>query len=133
MLNLSRRRSREMILTELHNDDPGRHRWVQEHPLSTEILNQLASDVMDLMIDAHRVRSQTSPTGFWASLTETEIEPTAVEMVLGSPDLWESIEADFPRQAPQRLTATDAMHSLLSEVPLLGRSGPIVNGSPRTD
>ena len=133
MLNLSRRRSRELIVIELENDDPGRHRWLQEHPLSTEILNQLASDVLDLMIDAHRARNQTSPTGYWASLTETEIEPTAVEMVLGSPDLWESIEEDFPREAPPRPTAQDAMHSLLGEVPLVPRSGPIVNGSSHTD
>lgn len=133
MLDLSRRRSRELILAELEHDDPVRHRWLQEHPMSTEILNQLASDVMDLMIEADRVRGQTSPTGFWASLTDTEIEPTAVEMVLGSPDLWESIDEEFPRELPSHPTAEDTMQSLLSEVPLLPRSAPIVNGSPRTD
>lgn len=130
MLNLSRARIRTLIVTELEADNPGRHRWVQEHPSSAAIVNQLTSDAIDLMIDANRDRHQTAPTGFWASVTETEIEATVIEMVLGSPDLWETIDEEFPR-TPTSASSDATMHNLMGEVSLVPRSAPTGNGSPR--
>lgn len=132
MLKLSRNRLRTLIWEMVDADDPVRHRWLQEHPHRDEIMNQLISDSMDLTIAAHSERSLTPTTGSWATVTETEIEPTVVEMVLGSPDLWEQVDEQFPRPTAPA-TREEAMHNLLHDVALVPRSGPTVNDSPRED
>lgn len=132
MLKLSRNRIRSLIWVTLEADDPIRHRWLQEHPHRDAIVNQMTSDSIELTIGAHQQRSQTPTTGYWTSLTEAEIEPTVVEMVLGSPDLWEQVEDQFPRDMPVR-TTEDVMSELLRDLPVVPRSGPTVNESPLED
>ena len=120
MLNLSRSRVRTAIWEMLQADDPIRHRWLQEHPRTNEIVNQLTSDTIDLMTSAYRERSSNPTTGYWASLTDTEIEPTAVEMVLGSPDLWDAVETEFPRTSPAATPTGEDLHEeLMHDVPML--------------
>lgn len=132
MLNLSRQQFRTLIWSTVENDDPIRHRWLQEHPHRDAIVNQLTTDAMQLAIDAHEQRSQNPTTGYWTSLEEAEIAPTTVEMVLGSPDVWEQVTEQFLRTPPSRTTET-AMHELLSDVNVVPRSSPTAPASPRED
>lgn len=123
MLNLSRSRVRSAIWEMLEADDPIRQRWLQEHPKTNEIVKQLTSDTIDLMTLAFQERSSNPTTGFWASLADTEIEPTTVEMVLGSPDLWEAVEMEFPRTSPARAPTGEDFHdALLRDVPMVPAS-----------
>lgn len=132
MWKLSRNRFRTLIWSTLQADDPIRHRWLQEHRDRDGIVNQLTSDAMELAIGAHEQRSQTPTTGYWTCLDDTEIEPTVVEMVLGSPELWDQVDEQFARNPPVR-TSEDTISDLLRDVAVVPRSAPTGRSSPRQD
>lgn len=132
MLNLSRQQFRTLIWSMVEADDPIRHRWLTEHPDRDSIVNQLTTDAMQLTIDAHDQRAQNPTTGYWSVLEESEIATTTVEMVLGSPDVWEQVEDQFLRTPPTR-TGENAMHELLSDVNVVPRSSPTGPVSPHED
>lgn len=127
MLNLSRTKVRNLIWAELEAEQAVKHRWLQEHPNGDTIVSQMVSDTLELVISAHEERSATQPS-FWNSMNEDEIVSTAVGMILDSPDLWGSIEEEFPREAPS--THLDVMTELMAEVPMSGRldrTGPFLH------
>ncbi len=132
MLNLSRQQFRTLIWSMVEADDPIRHLWLTEHPHRDSIVNQLTTDAMQLAIDAHDQRAQNPTTGYWACLEDSEIAPTTVEMVLGSPDVWEQVEDQFLRTPPTR-TGETVMHELLSDVNVVPRSSPTGPVSPHED
>ncbi|MGB3737295.1 MAG: hypothetical protein WA964_20240 [Ilumatobacter sp.] len=60
MLELSRRHLRTAIWMALETDHPIRHRWLQEHPHSASMMNQLVTDATDLWIAADQQRQDDS-------------------------------------------------------------------------
>lgn len=130
MLNLSRTQLRTAIWEMIGDDHPLRFRWLQEHPRTVEIVNQLVCDAMELSIQAHQARNASSPSGFFTILDDDEITSTVVEMVLGSAGLWAELDEQFPR-TPPAVTSLDVMHDLLGDVAVVGASAPIRNTSHR--
>ena len=122
MLELSRRHLRTAIWTALETDDPIRHRWLQEHPHSASMMNQLATDATDLWIaaDQQRQNPSTAPS-IWTAIEPDEIEATVISTLLETPDLWPELEAQFPRTP----TTEQAGSGVESPIPA---SGPTRRG-----
>ena len=98
MLELSRRHLRAAIWTALETDDPIRHRWLQEHPHSDSMMNQLVTDATELWITADQQRQNPlSAPSIWTAIDTEVIESTVISTLLETPDLWPELEAQFPR------------------------------------
>ncbi len=98
MLELSRRHLRTAIWMALETDEPIRHRWLQEHPHSASMMNQLVTDATDLWIAADQQRrSPAMAPSIWTAIEPDEIEATVISILLETPDLWPELEEQFPR------------------------------------
>lgn len=132
MWNLSRNAAKEAIWEELRVEYPVRHRWLQEHPRSAEILNELTSNVVAMQARGLDRRASTS-TGYWTTMAETDddVLGIAVMLELGSDEVWVQMEDQFPRE-PAKRTALDVMHDLMGDVVMVPQSsGPSAPDSHR--
>ena len=135
MWNLSRKTLREAITETLEADEPIHHRWLQEHPRSNEILNQLTTEALQMMSSALKERSLVpQQTTFWSTPaeTETEVQTTVIDMLLGVDGLWSDLADEFPRDAPKP-TALDVTHERMATTSIAPRSTPIRRASHQAD
>jgi hypothetical protein len=135
MWNLSRKTLRDALLQQLAEADPIRHRWLQEHPRSNEIVNQLTAEALQMMAAAMTERSSVpQTTTFWSTPTEThaEVQATVIDMLLSIEGLWSDLNDEFPR-TPTKLTALDVTHELMGSVPVVPASAPTRNAWHRPD
>ena len=106
MLELSRRHLRAAIWNAIETDDPIRHRWLQEHPRSDSMMNQLVTDATELWIAADQQRQNPSPApSIWTAIEPDEIEATVISVLLETPDLWPELDEQFPRHPAPRTEA----------------------------
>lgn len=135
MWNLSRKALREAITETVEADEPIRHRWLQEHPRSNEILNQLTTEALQMMSSALRERSLVPQrTTFWSTPDEieAEVQTTVIDMLLGVDGLWSDLADEFPREAPKP-TALEVTHARMATTSIVPRSAPIDRGSHQAD
>ena len=118
MPELTRRHWRTAIETHLTATDPGRARWLHQHPFRSEILNQLTSEVIDVWIDAdqHRTAATSTSGSEWTAADPAadpaEIETIVVTRTLETPELWADLDDTYPHPTPHS-TSTPAVLRLI--------------------